>query len=184
MKTEYQLIRAKRKTVSLKVDSGGQAVVRAPFGVSEKDIDAFVEEHRDWIEKTRRRALEKKSKTELSPSDAKRLREATRCVMLQLVEKWSRVMAVEDKISAIRITGAKNRFGSCSSKGTVSFSMYLTLYPYEGVEYVCVHELSHLRHMNHSPAFWQEVERWMPDWKNRRALLVPENMSKYPSVNT
>ena len=64
-----------------------------------------------------------------------------------------------------------NIFGSCSSKRRISFSFRLMQYPAEAIDYVVVHELAHLRHMNHSPQFYALIEQYMPDYKSRRALL-------------
>jgi predicted metal-dependent hydrolase len=75
------------------------------------------------------------------------------------------------KYGRITITGAKNRFGSCSSKGNIAFSYRLMLYPEAAIDYVVVHELAHLLEMNHSPAFYKIVESVMPDYKERRKLL-------------
>ena len=71
----------------------------------------------------------------------------------------------------ITITSAKTRFGSCSSQGNISFSYRLMLYPIEAREYVVVHELAHLLEMNHSKRFYAIVERYMPDYKERRKKL-------------
>ena len=71
----------------------------------------------------------------------------------------------------ITITSAKTRFGSCSSKGNISFSYLLMLYPDEAIDYVVVHELAHLVEMNHSSAFYKIVENILPDYKNRQKLL-------------
>ena len=71
----------------------------------------------------------------------------------------------------ITITRAKTRFGSCSGKNSVSFSCHLMLYPDAAVDYVVVHELTHIRHHDHSAAFWAEVERFMPDYRERKKLL-------------
>ena len=71
----------------------------------------------------------------------------------------------------VSINSAKTRFGSCSSRKTLNFSYRLALYPYEAIEYVCVHELAHLTEMNHSKKFWAIVEKYLPDYKERKKLL-------------
>lgn len=53
----------------------------------------------------------------------------------------------------------------------LSFSLYLMAYPEAAIEYVVVHELAHIRHHDHSPAFYREVEAYLPDWRECRALL-------------
>lgn len=73
--------------------------------------------------------------------------------------------------AGITITGARTRFGSCSSKRRISFSFRLMQYPPEAIDYVVVHELAHLRHMNHSAQFYALIEQYMPDYKVRRAML-------------
>lgn len=89
-----------------------------------------------------------------------------------LAERVRRLAAQMDVMPAqIKITGAKTRWGSCSSKGSVCFSWRLMAAPAAAVEYVVAHELAHLKHMNHSAAFWSEVERVFPDYRTRRALL-------------
>ena len=71
----------------------------------------------------------------------------------------------------VRITGARTRFGSCSSQGHICFSWRLMQYPPEAIDYVVVHELAHIIHKNHGPDFWALVGQYMPDYKRRRALL-------------
>ncbi|MEP7133379.1 MAG: SprT family zinc-dependent metalloprotease [Chloroflexota bacterium] len=71
----------------------------------------------------------------------------------------------------IRITSARTRWGSCSSKGTLSFSWRLILTPIETVDYVVIHELAHTVHQNHSKRFWALVEKIMPDYKELRKRL-------------
>mgnify|MGYP000808458108 FL=1 len=65
----------------------------------------------------------------------------------------------------------KIRWGSCSTKGNLNFNWKLVLMPPEILDYVVVHELAHIRHHDHSPAFYAEVERYLPDWRARRELL-------------
>jgi hypothetical protein len=71
----------------------------------------------------------------------------------------------------LRISSARTRWGSCSRKGTLSFTWRLVMASPDVVDYVVVHELCHLRHPNHSKAFWSHVERILPGYKTQRAWL-------------
>jgi len=71
----------------------------------------------------------------------------------------------------IRISSARTRWGSCSSRGTLSFTWRLVMAPLDVVDYVVIHELAHLKVKDHSPKFWAEVARMQPDFKRRRAWL-------------
>ena len=71
----------------------------------------------------------------------------------------------------VRISGAKTRWGSCSRKGTINFTYRLMFVPEELADYVVVHELAHLKEMNHSGRFWSVVEQVMPDYRARRKKL-------------
>ena len=73
--------------------------------------------------------------------------------------------------TGIKVTSARTRFGSCSGKNSICFSWRLMLYPPEAIDYVIVHELAHIRHHDHSPAFYALIERYMPDWRERMKLL-------------
>ena len=71
----------------------------------------------------------------------------------------------------ITIRAQRTRWGSCSSKGNLNFNYLLYYLPEELMEYVVIHELAHRKHMNHSSYFWREVERYCPDYRQRRARL-------------
>ena len=73
--------------------------------------------------------------------------------------------------AGITIRKQKTRWGSCSSKGRLNFNCLLMLTPPEIIDYVVVHELCHLKQMNHSKLFWDEVEKVLPDYKSRRKWL-------------
>jgi len=75
------------------------------------------------------------------------------------------------RFSRVRITGAEKRWGSCSRKGNLNFSWRLVLAPIDIIDYVIIHELSHLKHQNHSREFWETVSRLCPDYKKRRKWL-------------
>lgn len=71
----------------------------------------------------------------------------------------------------VKISSARTRWGSCSPDGTLNFTWRLVMAPLEVIDYVVVHELSHLRVKNHSNRFWQEVEKILPEYKDRRKWL-------------
>jgi predicted metal-dependent hydrolase len=75
------------------------------------------------------------------------------------------------RVGKLRISSARTRWGSCSKKGTLSFTWRLVMAPPEVVDYVVVHELCHLRELNHSKAFWALVASILPDYKVQRTWL-------------
>ncbi len=90
-------------------------------------------------------------------------------ILTPLLEKWSRKTGL--KPLRVGFRRAKSRWGSCSSQNTISLNTRLVLCPPTLQEYVILHELCHIRHKNHSKAFWSLVESWMPNYKERRKAL-------------
>ena len=168
--TDYTLIRAKRRTMSLQLDRDGNAVVRAPYGVKKEFIDRFVAAHESWLERARaKQTAHRLAHPEPTEAERKALIAQAKEYLPARVAYWSAVMGLTP--TGIKITSARTRFGSCSGKNSISFSWRLMLYPPEAIDYVVVHELAHIRHHDHSPAFYALIERYMPDWRKRMKLL-------------
>lgn len=170
MKTDYELKRSKRKTLSLTVTKDLKVSVKAPVGCPQKMIDDFVLSHEKWINEH----IEKqKSRLSLEKTlDEKRVSELRALAAAELprrVEYYSEKMGLYP--TNVKITSAATRFGSCSGKNSICFSYRLMLYPPEAVDYVVVHELAHIKEKNHSARFYALVERYMPDYREREKLL-------------
>ena len=169
----YEIIRSKRRTVCIQVKRDGAVIVRAPLRMSEKTINEFVLKHTNWIIKKQELVKNTHPLDDFDQSTIRELKIRLKTIIEPLVEYYSVKMGVS--YTKISINSAKTRFGSCSSKKSLNFSCRLALYPYEAIEYVCVHELAHLKEMNHSKKFWQVVETYLPDYKSRKELLKKAN---------
>lgn len=90
-------------------------------------------------------------------------------VFSERVHRYSIMHGFEPK--QVKVNSAKTRWGSCTSNGTINFSWRLVMAPLDVVDYVVLHELSHLKVKNHSPRFWKLVEFLCPDFKHRRKWL-------------
>jgi predicted metal-dependent hydrolase len=181
MKHQYKLIRSKRKSLALEISRDLEVIVRAPNRLAKRYIDSFVADKAQWIDKhleiaVKRRAIE--NKYALSPEQKEELKERARQVIPERVKYYSDLMGLVP--SSIRISSAEKRFGSCSSKHRLNFSYRLMLYPDKAIDYVVVHELAHIKHLNHSRDFYKLIEKYMPDYKERARLL--KDPSPKPSI--
>ena len=73
--------------------------------------------------------------------------------------------------SGLQLSSARTRWGSCTAAGVIRLNWRLLQAPPAVLDYVMAHELAHLEHMNHSPAFWAETARLYPDWQTARRWL-------------
>jgi len=95
-------------------------------------------------------------------------KEAAACIIPPLVEKWMHKMALYPKDIVFRKT--KRQWGSCSSKNVLSFNTMMMKLPPDVIEYIIVHELSHIKHKHHQQPFWDTVETHLPHYR----MLVRE----------
>lgn len=168
--TEYTVIRSRRRTLALQVTREAQVVVRAPMHASQEDIHRFVAAHEDWLAAhIARQAQHLAQYPPLSPQEREHLRQKARQLLPPLVRQWAQRMGVEP--TGVKITSARTRFGSCSGKNSLCFSLYLMEYPPQAIEAVVVHELAHIRHKNHGPDFYALVRQTLPDYDARIRML-------------
>ena len=85
------------------------------------------------------------------------------------MEYYSALMGLTP--TALHITSAKTRFGSCSGKNSISLSWRVMQYDERAIDYVVVHELAHIKHHNHGKQFYALIERYLPDYKERAKIL-------------
>ena len=166
---DYNVVYSGRKTISLCVKEG-VLTVKAPYGTKQKRIDDLISSHEAWINKHIKKQREKNEKYgNLTDEMIAELRKTAKQILPLKVAYYAKIMGL--KYGKITITGAKTRFGSCSSKGNIAFSYRLMMYPDEAIDYVVVHELAHLKEMNHSPAYYKIIAKVLPDYKERIKLL-------------
>ncbi len=164
MDFEYTLIRSKRKTVSIQVNIDGSVIVRAPNNLPVSEIEKIIADKKSWVEKTIVSQQEKqKNIKEYSAEEIEILRKKAKAIIPGKVEYYSKIMQL--KPNSVKITSAKKRYGSCSGKNDLNFSLYLMDKDERFINYVVVHELAHIKHHNHSRDFYKLVEQYIPDYK-------------------
>ena len=158
---QYKIIRSKRKSISLCIDAGG-LTVRAPYSMSDKDIEKFVQSRKGWIDKHKAVIERQKDIVPLSDEELKLLKKRAKEYIPQRVKLFADLLGV--KYGSVTIRAQKSRWGSCSSKHNLNFNCLLMLTPIEVIDAIVVHELCHLKQMNHSKAFYAEIYKVYPEY--------------------
>jgi predicted metal-dependent hydrolase len=168
--SEYRLIRSDRKTVALEVTRDGEVIVRAPRRMAQAKIDEFVASHAQWLrDALSRQQARAAAHPEPDAAEEARLRRLAKEILPARTAFYAEQMGLHP--TSVRITSARTRFGSCSAKNSICYSWRLMQYPPEAIDYVVVHELSHIIHKNHGREFYACIARVLPDYQKRRALL-------------
>lgn len=169
---DMEVIRSGRRTLALEVRGDGTLMVRAPAAMSEAEIRRFVAEKADWIESTRARLSQSRALwggEVLTADELAALKRQAQEDLAARLAYWAQHLGVTPQKLSIR--SQHTRWGSCSSHGNISLNALLMLAPQAVRDYVVVHELCHLKQMDHSPRFWAEVARALPDYHEPRAWL-------------
>ena len=174
-KIEIEIIKCNRKTIAIEVRQDLGVIVRAPKRASNREIMKFVEQKQVWIAKhlahmqIRYEETRRGKEKQFTDDDIRKIKDEAKMVIPDRVKYYADIMGVT--FGKITIKNQKTRWGSCSSKGNLNFNCLLMLTPDKVRDYVVIHELCHLKQMNHSKMFWAEVEKVMPDYKVYRQWL-------------
>ena len=159
---------AKRRTFALQIKPREGLIVRVPIHATQEQVEKFINDHKDWIEK-HLKAMEERQKElssvdKLTIGEIRALADEALKLIPERVKYYAPLLGV--KYGRITIRNQRSRWGSCSGRKNLNFNCLLMLTPPEVIDSVVVHELAHLKEMNHSERFYAEVLRVFPDyWK-------------------
>lgn len=164
----YTLQRSKIKNLYIYIRNG-KVIVKAPMRLSDKYIEEFLNKKSKWIyenlEKSKAKANKEKEE-KIEKKDVERLQK----IVKENIYKYSKILGKSPK--KVRIRDLKYAWGSCSSNQNISINLKLANKDERAIEYVVLHEMCHLIHMNHSKNFWNLVEKNMPEYKEYKKLLA------------
>ena len=149
----------------LRVETGGRLRVTIPRGGSRREAEAFVRRNIDWVVKQRARAA---AATPTARNDTALREQARRELPARLME----LAALHGlAVTRVSVRNQRSRWGSCGRDGHICLNWRLLLMPSVVRDYVLVHELMHLRRMDHSPGYWRLVADACPDYRSARDWL-------------
>jgi predicted metal-dependent hydrolase len=149
----------------LRVEHDGRVRVTIPRGGSRREADAFVLRHTDWV--TRQRA--RLTPSALSADERRGMRERART---ELPARLLEIAAEQGMaVAGVSIRNQRTRWGSCGPDGHISLNWRLVLMPPAVRDYVLIHELMHIRRLDHSQGFWKLVAAACPGYREARQWL-------------
>ena len=175
MDISYEIIRSSRKTLSLQITPQGTVLVRCPSRMPKREIEAFIESKREWLQKHLSKIEAQPQLPPFTLEEVQTLADRALRDIPERVRRFAPVVGV--RYGRITIRNQHTRWGSCSAQGNLNFNCLLMLCPEEVRDYVVIHELCHRLELNHSDSFWTEVERVMPDYKTHRKWLKDNGTS-------
>ena len=162
--------RAKRYVI--RVAANGSVRVTIPRWGSKRDGAAFVEQQRAWIEKQQARVARHREHLSHGSADPQADLQLLAQARRELPPRLLLLAAAHGlKVHGVSIRNQRSRWGSCSRKGHISLNWRLVQMPAAVRDYVMLHELMHLKRMDHSPAFWSLVAAACPEYEAARRYL-------------
>lgn len=170
-KINYDIRRSKRaKRIKVSVYPSGAVTVTLPYILPKKFAEDFVEEKADWIlSKIDYFKRNKKLPNLNTYQDYRNHKKEALSLIKERVDYFNRIYNFP--YNRISVKNQKTRWGSCSKKANLNFNYKVLFLPQRFRDYIIVHELCHLKEMNHSPNFWNLVAQTFPDHKEIRKEL-------------
>lgn len=171
---------SERKSIGIQIKEDASIQVRAPYYLKPRQVEAFIEEKAGWIYANYKKQLARRSLNEtsipLTPIQKrqtaileKRFKKAAKEYFPKRCEELQKLTG--GYYTSITVRNQKTRWGSCSQTGTLSFNYRLMMAPPVVIDYVIIHELCHLTHLNHSKAFWDKLASILPDYASQKQWL-------------
>ena len=158
---EYNIIRSRRKTISIEITKDAKLLVRAPMRTPKYEIDDFVRRNQKWIDDHMKKVMSDKETVDLygrlTPNELSALGILAEAAIPPKVQYYAEILGVT--YGRISIRQQRTLWGSCNAEGDLSFNCLLMKVPEPVMDYVIVHELCHRIEMNHSARFWKNVEK-------------------------
>jgi len=170
----FKKVRGSR-SLRITVHQDGTVVVTAPYYETYRAMERFVRNHLNWLSA---RLAQTQPKRDSDPGSSVHYRAHRTLAKKQIIERvqfWNERCGFSFKTITVR--NQKTCWGSCSSKGTLSFNYQIAFLPSDLMDYVIVHELCHLKELNHSPHFWHLVMAQISDCRERRTRLKKHHIS-------
>lgn len=165
----YEL-RVSKLTRSLRLEIGRSGLVAVrPYRATDEMVEKFIRQKASWILRSLSKISQAEALPDINPDDLKILKRRAARILIARLEFFNE--HYNFKYTSISIRSQKTRWGSCAPSGKLSFNCRLALLSERLLDYVAVHELCHLKEMNHSARFWRLVAETMPDHKERRHEL-------------
>lgn len=198
---EYDVKYSKGQKTILTMDSNGFVSIKVPKNTSQEKIMDFIKQNSEAIRQGRENISKEKDrfKSKTYGSEGKFLHLGKEFFLYDLIDTKGlnedelkenlkkfyissckkiinqRVKIYQDqlrvKAKSIQVDESKTKWGACTSKKQITFNYRLAMAPLECIDYVVVHELCHLLHMNHERSFWRKVGSVLPDYKKRQEYL-------------
>ena len=165
----YELTRGRVKRLNLHVRRDGTAALSIPLRTTLEAADAYVIAEAEWIRAAQARQAAREKRQEELPDKAAALARFT-AMSDKVYPAFAEVLGGQKPI--LKVRSMTSRWGVCTpGKRQITLALELYNMPEAAQIYVVVHEYCHFLVLDHSPKFWAEVEKILPDWKARRELL-------------
>ena len=167
------VFRSNRRSIGIKIDSTGFVSVRTPLFVTKRQVKQFITLKQKWIYSKLIQIKLKEDNNKLifplDPGEIRNVKILLKNKITILTKKYSKIIGVE--YNRIFVKSQKTIWGSCSSKKNLNFNWKIYFTTSELIEYLVIHEVCHLKHMNHSNDYWKLVESLCPEYKRLRKEL-------------